>query len=321
MTQTNNDGTTIPLDADAQAFADQFAQIFPHGFAGLGVEGARQFIEQANAQTPPAASVRTVSEHQAPGPHGDIRLRLYRPESEKPLPVLMYLHGGGWTTGSIDGGVDYLVRDIVNATGIAVVSVDYRLAPGHKFPIPVEDCHAALAWLQNMAGSLGLDASRIAIGGDSAGANVSAAITHLERDSAAAPLIGQLLLFPATEYAVERPSWIDNTQAPLLTTNDTLWFWDQYLRTEADRKDPRATPANANSFAELPPALVVVAGHDPLRDDGLNYARLLTEGGTRTEVVRFDGGFHDFVLFPTLDAYPQALASITEFLKETIAAN
>ncbi|GAA1450052.1 hypothetical protein GCM10009641_81620 [Mycobacterium cookii] len=316
---TTTNHTTAPLDPDAKAVADQFAVLLPAGLSGLGVDGVRAFGEQANTQTPPAAEVHRVSEHQAPGPHGDVRVRLYRPDSAGPVPVLLYIHGGGWTMGSIDGGVDYLARDIVCTLGIAVASVEYRLAPEHKFPIPVEDCQAALAWLRGSAPTLGLDPSLVAIGGDSAGANIAAAITHLDRGNAM-PLAAQVLLCPATEYAVDRPSWIDNANAPLLTAADTVWFWDQYLRTEADRTDPRATPANASSFADLPPALVVVAGHDPLRDDGLHYAELLEGAGTPAEVARFDGSFHDFITMPALAAYPRGLGAVTGFLANALAA-
>ena len=308
---------TSPLDPDAQAVADQLAAVLPAGLSGLGVDGVRAFGEQTSTQTPPAAEVHQVSEHQAPGPHGDVRVRLYRPESDTPVPVLLYIHGGGWTMGSIDGGVDYLVRDIVRTIGIAVASVDYRLAPEHKFPIPVEDSQAALAWLRDNASDLGLDLSRIAIGGDSAGANISAAITHLDRGNAT-PLAAQVLLFPATEYAIYRPSWMENANAPLLTTADTIWFWGQYLRTEADRTDPRATPANADSFADLPPALVVVAGHDPLRADGLHYAALLDSAGTPLEIARFEGSFDGVIVMPALAAYSRGLDTITVFLDKVL---
>lgn len=310
--------TSTPLDFDAQALADMLAVALPAGLSGLGVEGVRAFAAQSEAQTPPAAEVHQVTEHAAPGPHGDVRVRLYRPDSDLPVPVLLYIHGGGWTFGSIDGGVDYLARDIVRTNNIAVASVDYRMAPEHKFPVPLEDCQAALAWLRHNAGGLGLDSALIAIGGDSAGGNISAAITHLDRGNDK-PLVAQLLLFPATEYAVERTSWIENANAPVLTAADTLWFWDQYLGAEADRADPRATPANAESFADLPQALVIVAGHDPLRDDGLHYAELLDSAGTPVEVAQFDGSFHDFIIMPALAAYARGRDTITGFLGKALA--
>ncbi|MFI6309815.1 alpha/beta hydrolase [Nocardia fusca] len=309
--------THSPLDPDAQLVADRFAVALPAGLSGLGVQGVRTFSKQSDAGTPVPAEVQSVTEHNAAGPHGDVRIRLYRPDCADPLPVLLYLHGGGWTMGSIDGGADHLVRDIVTALDMAVVSVDYRLAPENKFPIPLEDCLAALRWVRANGQTLGLDTAAVAIAGDSAGANIAASITHLDRD-AEHPLLAQILMCPATEYAVERPSWIDHADAPVLTAADTVWFWDQYLRTADDRTDPRATPANAESFSDLPPALVVVAGHDPLRDDGLHYGALLESAGVAVEIERYDGSFHDFVVMPALSAYTANLDTLTRFLRTNV---
>lgn len=231
--------------------------------------------------------------------------------------MLIYIHGGGWTFGTIDGGVDHLCRSIVAASGITVVSIDYRLAPEHKFPVPVDEASAVLAWLRADATTLEIDPSRIAIGGDSAGGNISATVTHLDR-GAEPPLAAQILLYPATEYAVERASWVENAEAPVLTARDTVWFWDQYLSDESDRTDPRATPANAKVFTDLPPALVVVAGHDPLRDDGLHYAELLESAGNAVQVERMNGAFHGFMTMPGLQAQAHGVDAVTRFLNSTL---
>ncbi|MDL9946540.1 alpha/beta hydrolase [Gordonia sp. ABSL11-1] len=291
----------------------------PGGLSGLGVAGVREFGRVSDSQAPPGPAVHEVTERAVAGPHGDIPVRMYRPESSAPVPVLLYIHGGGWTFGSLNGGVDHLCRSIASAAGIAVVSVDYRMAPENKFPVPVDEVNAVLAWVRDRGRDLGVDTTRIAIGGDSAGGNISAAITHLDRGHES-PLRAQVLLYPATEYAVERPSWIDNAQAPVLTVVDTLWFWDQYLTSTKDRTDPRATPANAASFGGLPPALVVVAGRDPLRDDGLNYAALLDKAGTPVEVLRIDGTFHGFMTMPGLHSYNQGLDAVSGFLTTVLAS-
>ncbi len=305
------------LDADAQAVADQFASAIPGGLSSLGVAGVREFGRQSDARTPTPPPVHTVTDHRVHGPHGDIPIRVYRPETETATPVLIYLHGGGWTFGSVDGGVDHLCRSLVEQVGITVVSVDYRMAPEHKFPVPVDEAEAVLAWIRETATDIGVDPTRIAIGGDSAGANISAAITHL--DNAQAPLAAQILLYPATEYAVERPSWIDNAEAPVLTVRDTIWFWDQYLRTDADRTDPRATPANSTSFTGLPRALVITAGHDPLRDDGLHYAELLAGAGVPVQMECVDGAFHGFMTMPHLQSYHHGVKTIAAFLTDNFS--
>lgn len=307
--------TVTPLDPDARAVADQLAAVIPGGLSSLGVAGVREFGRQRDAQTPAGPDVHAVTDDQVDGPHGNIPVRVYRPESDTPTAVLIYVHGGGWVFGTLDGGVDHLCRSIVSTTGVAVVSVDYRMAPEHKFPVPVDETAAVLAWVRGEAGDLGFDSSRIAIGGDSAGGNISAAITHLDR-GADSPLAAQVLLYPVTEYGVERPSWIDNAEAPVLTARDAPWFWTQYLRTDADRSDPRATPANSDSFAGLPPALVITAGHDLLRDDGLHYAELLDGAGTPVRVERLDGTFHGFMTVPGLASYDRGVKAIAAFLTD-----
>lgn len=308
---------TAPLDQDAQVVAEQLAAVLPGGLSSLGVEGVREFGRHSDAQVPQGPEVHAIDNLSVDGPHGVIPVRHYRPAVDGPVPVLIYIHGGGWTFGSLEGGVDHLCRSVSATTGLAVVSVDYRMAPEHKFPIPVEECQAVLAWVRDNASELGIDTNAIAIGGDSAGGNISAAITHLDR-GANQPLAAQVLLYPATEYAVQRPSWTENANAPVLTSEDTLWFWGQYLRSDEDQLDPRATPANAESFQDLPPALVVVAGHDPLRDDGANYAELLQNAGNEVRSVSLDGIFHGFMTMPGLQAQERGLAEVCKFLTNTL---
>lgn len=312
--------TTIPpLDPDAAAVAQQFGAMLPNGLSGLGVDGVREFGRLVDSQVPTGPEVSSVTSAEVAGPHGVIPVRIYRPDSDVPTGALIYIHGGGWTFGSVDGGEDHLCRRVCAVSGIAVVSVDYRMAPEHKFPVPVDEAAAVLAWVRDQATNLGIDPARIAIGGDSAGGNISAAITHLDRGHEK-PLAAQVLLYPATEYAVERPSWVDNADAPVLTVRDTLWFWDQYLRTAADQLDPRATPANADSFAGLPRAIVLAAGHDPLRDDGLNYAKLLQDAGTATRVLLVEGAFHGFMTMPGLASFELGTTAVCDFLAEVLSA-
>ncbi|WP_059005622.1 alpha/beta hydrolase [Streptomyces specialis] len=307
----------MDLDPDAQAAADLLKVLLPRPLHELGVAGARAWTRAHAAATPPPP-VHRVTEHVVPGPAGrQVPVRLYRPCPGDGLPVLVYLHGGGWTLGGVDR-VDPLCRTLANRAGCLVLSVEYGLAPEHKFPEPLEDCHAALTWVAGHAAALGADAGRIAIGGDSAGANLAAAVCLLARDLGEPLPVFQLLVYPATEYAVPRPSWTAYADGPLLTTGDVLWFWDQYLRDPADRADPLAVPATAPSLSGLPPAFVVTAAYDPIRDDGEHFAHRLREDGVEAVVTRYPGVFHGF--FPQVGVLARAEEAIDDAARRLVRA-
>lgn len=283
----------MALDPDAQGIADALADLMPGPMHTLGVTGARAFVDQLHAQSPPPPPLHSVDDRTIPGPACPIPVRVYRPGPDTGLPVLVYLHGGGWTIGTLET-CEAVCRSLSEKAGCVVVSVDYRLAPENKFPAAIDDSYAAVEWVAAHADELGVDPDRIAVGGDSAGANLSAAICILARDRGGPPITFQLLAYPATEYAVERTSWVEHASAPLLTAKDVTWFWGQYLRDEADRFDPHATPSNASSLAELPPAFILTAEEDPLRDDGEQYGERLREAGVDAVVQRYPGVFHGF---------------------------
>ncbi|MGI5290234.1 alpha/beta hydrolase [Nonomuraea polychroma] len=306
----------MPLDPDAQALAEALDALLPGPLHSLGVDGARALAEQLGEQSPPPPPLHLVEQRTIPGPAGEIPIRVYRPSPETDLPVLLYFHGGGWTIGTLDG-VETLCRTLSEKAHCVVVSVDYRLAPEHKFPAAVEDCYAALEWVAAHAGEIGADAGRIAVGGDSAGGNLSASISILARDRNGPQIALQLLVYPATEYAVERASWREHATASLLTAEDVLWFWGHYLRDEADRSDPRATPSNAPSLAGLPPAFVLTAEYDPIRDDGEQYAQRLREAGVPVIAKRYPRVFHGFftmvgLLGKTKEALEDAAARLND---------
>jgi acetyl esterase len=283
----------VALDPDAQALADALDQLMPAPMHQLGVAGARAFLDELGRQAPAPPPVHAVTDREIPGPAGPIPVRVYRPSDEPDLPVLLYLHGGGWTIGTLDG-VEALCRELCTRAGCLVVSVDYRLAPEHPFPAAIEDAYAAARWVAEHGSELGGDGTRLAIGGDSAGGNLAAAVSLLARDAGGPAIALQLLAYPATEYALERPSWLEHAKAPLLTTDDVVWFWGQYLPDASDRADPRATPNSAASLAGLPPTFVLTAEYDPIRDDGEAYAARLTQDGVDVTHVRYPGVFHGF---------------------------
>ncbi|ROZ48980.1 alpha/beta hydrolase [Rhodococcus sp. WS3] len=307
-----------PLAADSQAVAVALAAVLPaEGLSGFSIADVRTAIDQMGVQLPELPQVGEVSEHSVHANEVTFTVRVYRPDVDaRPIPALLYFHGGGWATGGLDGGVDYLCRDIALRNNIAVVSVDYRLAPENKFPAAVNDAVAALSWVRENGPALGIDVNRLAVGGDSAGANLSAVLTHLDRGAIPA-LKSQVLFYPGTEYAIARPSWFDNEHAPVLTTADVLWFFDMYATSE-ERSDPRVCPSLHSSFADLPGALVITAGHDPLRDDGINYASLLERDGTSVRHNNISDTIHGFMTMPNLSSYGSVIDLVTEHLGLTI---
>jgi len=241
--------------------------------------------------------VAAVRDLTAPGPGGPIPLRLYRGLGTDPaaaLPVLMFFHGGGWVIGDIDTH-DAVCRWLANFGGCAVVSVDYRLAPEHKFPAALEDCLAATAFVVQEAGTLGIDASRLAVGGDSAGGNLAAVSCLHARDFGGPKICLQLLFYPATEFTMTHPSHQTRGEGYVLTHSLMVWFRDHYLRSPDDMADWRASPLRASDFSNLPPAFVVTAGFDPLSDEGEDYGRRLQAAGGTVTFRRLPGQIHGFM--------------------------
>jgi acetyl esterase len=264
----------------------------------LSVADARAYYRDRRSVTQPApAEVALVRELMADGAHGPIPLRLYRPlgsNASAALPVLVYYHGGGWTIGDLDTH-DSLCRELANGAGCAVVSVDYRLGPEHRFPVAVIDCIAATRWVHAHAVELQLDASRLAVGGDSAGGNLAAVVAISARDSGDLPIAFQLLIYPATDQHRQHPSHTENGQGYLLTNDSMDYYAGHYLADRAHCDDWRASPLLHADLTALPPALVLTAGYDPLRDEGAAYAERLTAAGNRASYVCFDRQIHGFI--------------------------
>jgi acetyl esterase len=257
------------------------------------------YRERRGFTQPSPPAVGEARELSAVGPHGAIPLRLYRPL--KPvdadgtrLPVLVYYHGGGWVIGDLDTH-DTLCRELANASGCAVVAVDYRMAPEHRFPTAVDDSLAALRWVRREAASLGLDADRMAVGGDSAGGNLAAVVALSARDAGDPPIRFQLLIYPATDMRRGAPSHTTNGAGYLLTRDTITYFHDHYIDDLKHDHDWRASPLLHADLANLPPALVLTAGYDPLRDEGHQYAVALTQAGNRATYVCFERQIHGFI--------------------------
>lgn len=255
--------------------------------------GVRQLRRMVQPEGPPVAS---VEELQAETETGALPLRLYRPAAVGASlpPALVYFHGGGFITGDLDI-YDSLCRQLTIASGCVVVAVGYRLAPEHPFPIPVTDCIAATRWVVNNAPGLGLDPSRIAVGGDSAGATLAAVVAIHARDSGDLPLAFQLLIYPAVDMHRRTRSHQENGQGYWLTRESQDFCDRHYFRDSSQHDDWRASPLLHPDLSHLPPALILTAGFDPLRDEGAEYARRLSESGNKASHVCFSGQIHGFI--------------------------
>ncbi|MBI5257946.1 MAG: alpha/beta hydrolase [Burkholderiales bacterium] len=286
------------LDPQAQAMLDLIAERGLPPTHTLTPQEARRFYrERRFFSQPEPCAVAEVRDLQAPGPHGPIPLRLFRPAGVAvPAPVLVYYHGGGWTIGDLDTH-DVLCRAFAAQAGCVVVSVDYRLGPEHRFPAAVDDAVAATRWLQAEAAALGLDGARLAVGGDSAGGNLAAVVCLALRDagSDAPPPRLQLLIYPATDMRAVAPSHTHNGEGYLLTRDTITYFRAQYIDDPVHYEDWRSSPLLHRDLSGLPSALVLTAGFDPLRDEGRQYADALSAAGTPAQYVCFERQIHGFI--------------------------
>ena len=288
----------MKLDPGAQQVIDLIKAAGRPPYETVGhMEARRLYLEARRVLQPDPAPVGEVRDLTAPGPTGPVAIRLYRARAAKDgeaQPALIYFHGGGWVIGSLDSH-DGVCRGLANGADCTVLSVDYRLAPEHRFPAAVDDAVAATAWIAENAASLGVDRERLAVGGDSAGGNLAAVVALDARDRGAPKLRFQLLIYPACDMSMALPSISELAEQLPLTRTTLKWFIDLYLRNAADAGDWRASPLKAKSLARLPPAYVLTAGCDPLRDEGEAYATALKAAGVSVEAKRFDGQIHGFL--------------------------
>jgi acetyl esterase len=291
----------VPLDPAAKAMVDAMEANWPD-LSSLPAAQARATVRAQGAAARQAAGapevVARVDDRAVPGPGGEIPVRIYWPAEPvtTPPPAVVFFHGGGFVICDLDSH-DATCRGLANGAGVVVVSVDYRLAPEDKFPAAAEDAYAATVWVAANAAELGADPARLAIAGDSAGGNLTAVVALMARDRGGPTLAFQLLVYPVTDLSPSRhghASQTENGRGYFLTTQDMEWFRAQYLPHDADGSDPLASPLLADDLAGLPPALVMTAEYDPLRDEGEAYGRRLSDAGVPTEVIRYPGMFHGF---------------------------
>jgi len=285
----------VSLDVNIKALLDQMAQLAMPKLHEIGPQAARAAMKSSMFRSSKETPVGRVKDLAMPGATGTIALRVYTPlDSHDPvLPGLVFFHGGGFVIGDLDSHDD-LCRWLCNQSGCRVVSVDYRLAPEHPFPSAVEDCFAATKWVAAHAGNFGIDPSRLAVGGDSAGGNLAAVVCQIAKTEG--PRISfQLLIYPVTQLGgAETPSMRENAKGYFLERESMDWFTRLYCPDAAHRPDPRLSPLLAKDLSGLPPAYVITAGFDPLRDEGKAYADKLDAAGVPVTYVNYPGMIHGF---------------------------
>ena len=302
----------MALDPQARAILDLVAKAGRPPLNRLSPKEARQQYRETRAALQPAPpEMSAVKDLSTDGLAGPIPLRLYRPlgaAENALLPVLVYFHGGGWVIGDLDTH-DVLCRQLADRSGGSVVAVDYRLAPEHKFPAAVEDCWAATRWVASHAAELGVDGQRLAVGGDSAGGNLAAVTTLIARDAGGPKIVFQLLIYPTTTFRHDTPSTTELATGHMLTFSLMKYFRTAYLNGPQDQTDWRASPLLAPDLSRLPPALIITAGYDPIRDEGKAYAEKLKATGVRVTHTCYHGMIHGFITMgKVLDAANAAIA-------------
>jgi acetyl esterase len=310
----------MPLDPVLKAFLDQVAAMGGPKTWDMQPGDAREafaaLMQLAGPKDIPIGKVAAVA---IPAPHGEIAARNYAPVASggEALPTLVFFHGGGWVIGNVDTH-DGLCRMLANGSGCRVISVEYRLSPEAKYPAAVEDAMTAIEWIETNAAQLGVDANRLAVGGDSAGGDLAAVVAQQAKKKGAPKLAYQMLFFPVTQIGEETTSLREYAEGYFLERKTLDWFYAHYLPTDADRKDPRISPLAAQDVSGLPPAYIMLAGFDPLHDEGLAYAQKLRAAGVDVTVADFPDMVHDFIYLQAV--LPQAAEALNAAAKALKAA-
>ena len=304
----------VVLDPDAAAVYAAFQAAGRPPYESVSPAEAREFYRQARfVSNPEPPELKSVQALAIPAPHGNTPARVYTPKTLRQAgglaPCLVFFHGGGWVIGDLDSH-DVVCRTLAHEGELIVIAIDYRLSPEAKFPAAVNDAIGATAWVSSNAKQLGIDATRIMVGGDSAGGNLAAVVSIHARDNGKPKIAGQVLIYPGTDFRMTHPSHREPETSILLTHSVIRWFKDHYLNGPADIDDWRASPARVENLAGLPPAYVLTAGADPLRDEGDEYATRLKEAGVPVTYKNYPGQFHGFFTMGKL--LPQANVAARE---------
>jgi acetyl esterase len=282
------------LDEPSRQLLAHLQQQGGPAFETLQIATLRAVMDGMTATDSAGPNIARVEDINAALLHGNVPIRLYHPAPGQKLPVLIYYHGGGWISWNVKSH-DPVCRRLSDAGQCAVISVEYRLAPEHQFPAAVDDAYGIVDWIRANADSLGIDRHRVGVAGDSAGGNLAAVVAHIIRDRGDVPLLLQALIYPVTDATMSLPSYVEHANDASLTAAVMRHFIDNYLPAAADRRHANVSPLFIDNFKGLPPAIMIVAEYDPLRDDGLHYARRLLDAGVPVQVEHFAHSMHGFI--------------------------
>ena len=304
----------------SQANAEFMAMLDALGAKPLNemtVAEARETMDGFKALIPAGPEVAKVEDLEVPLPGGTpLPVRVYVPEGDV-RGVIVYFHGGGWVLGDLDS-YDPLMRALANGTGFTVASVEYRLAPEHRYPTAVNDCTIAFAWIAGNRAQLGADGLPLVIAGDSAGGNLATVVARRMRDMAGPQPAMQVLVYPVADHDTDTACYLDAENQQFLDRNAMVWFWDHYAPDATRRAEPDASPLRVADLADLAPALVVTAEYDPLRDEGEAYAGRLTDAGVPTTLIRHDGQMHGFFSILVIPGHEVAIEQIAAALNDVV---
>ena len=282
-------------------------------FHSNGIEQAREFFKATSIPSELNPPIYQLEERVILGPGGDLPIRIYHPSDGVGFPAMVWFHGGGFVFGDLDSA-EFNCRKLANDCNCVVISVDYRLAPEMPFPGAIDDFYLATEWVFNNANDIGIDVQKIAVGGDSSGGNLAACVALRARDHGL-PIGFQLLVYPAITDDFDTPSYLENGTGYILTSDFLKWCWDCYVPSVASRVDPNVSPIQADTLTGLPPALIITAEFDPLRDEGEAYGEALKAAGVDVEMKRYDGMIHGFYNMLTEEPVDQIISASADTVR------
>ena len=304
------------LDPQAQKILEEAAALGLPAYQDLSPTEARKQMLELAPPVDPLLSVKKVEDRSIPGPESDIPIRLYYPKGNPPFPAVVYFHGGGWVIGDLDTHHSFC-HALANTSSCLIVSVDYRLAPEHRYPAAVEDAYAATKWVAENAAVMQADPDRLAVCGDSAGGHLAAVVAMMARDRKGPPIELQILIYPITDFNFDTPSYLENREGYVLTRDLMQWFWNHFIADEADANDPYVCPLQASKLSDLPGALIITAEYDPLRDEGEAYGEKMRAAGVNVKLTRYSGMMHAFIRMTAhLDKAKEALDEVSGTIRE-----